>query len=195
MSDHVLAPLRRHWVTFLLVAAATAGGAAAVTYSLPDEYETSALVLVAPAEPPGSDHEAAEVTRVQLATYAELFQATRTAHEVAVTLPYDTDAGAVQERIAIRPVQDTHLLRITAEGRTPQGAVMLADTYARVAIRQAAGVPADGPLAARFSIAEPASQPAAPIRPRRTRYLGAGGALALLAGAMAAAARHRLRLR
>lgn len=191
-TDELLAVLWRRRVslavTFVLVVATVA----AVTFSLPNVYQTTAYIWVTSESDAGSDFEATQTNQVLMTTFAELLQTQGVATEVAAALPSPLDPSAVQERIRIEPVTQSQLIAVIAEGPNPDQAKALADAYANVFLDRAAELQRRSGSDSRLSLAEPAPVPASPVRPRPRLYLLIGTAVAAVLAVVTALVRHRL---
>lgn len=187
-ADQLIAVVWRRRLTFLLTVVCVVAAVAAVTYSLPKTYSSSAYLVISTANPSTSDFAAQQVSQVATQTTAELLQTRNTADQVASQLPYPASAGEVQGRVSIAPVASTQLVLITASESTPLRAQQLANTYATVFAQRT------GPTLqfANVSLSEPAPLVTSPSGPHVHVYLLIGALLALLAGAGAAVLRDRL---
>jgi polysaccharide biosynthesis transport protein len=181
---------RRRW-TFVLATLAAFAAAAAITLTLPKVYTSQTYLLVTPSGTPGSDYEATQLTQVLTKTYAELLRADSVSRAVEQRLGISDAAGAV----SVSPVPQSQLLELDAEARTPLEAQRIAAAFADAF---AAKVTTLTPRAGRVAVAEPASLPTSPSRPRPLLYLALAAVLAVALGVVAALARerfdHRLRL-
>ena len=185
--DKLLAVLlRRRWI-LLLTTALTMVGVAALTFSLPKVYTSTAYMLVTPSKAVGSDFEATQLTQILTKTYSELLQADSVSREVDRTLGIEN----ADEAIAVTAVPQSQLLAIQAEGRAPEVAQRIANTYADVFQRRVEVLSAGRNTAGSVSVAEPASLPTSPSRPRPLLYLALGALLAAVTGVAVAFARER----
>jgi capsular exopolysaccharide synthesis family protein len=187
-ADQLLGVLWRRRITVAVTFLCVLAAVAAVTFSLPKTYSTSAYVIVNPARPASSDFAAQQVSQVDTQTTAELLQTRNTADLVARALPYSASAQAIQGRVDIAPVASTQLVLITANESSPQRAQQLANTYANVFTTEVARTIGF----ARPSVSEPAPLITEPSSPVVSLYLLVGAVIALLAGAGAAVLRERL---
>jgi polysaccharide biosynthesis transport protein len=185
--------LRILWRRKLIVLAVTLVATTAtyfVARSLPNVYSASATLFVGDRNQAGNDFEAIQSGQVLARTYAELIQSRNVAVRVAAELPGADDAGAVLDRTEFKPVSDTQLVVITAEGDSPEEAADLANTYARV-FTEYAEVSLTERTQSDVSLADPASASGGPIRPRPALYTGVMLVLSLLLGAALALLRDR----
>ena len=178
---------RRRW-TAMLIAATTFAAVVAVTFALPRVYTSESFLLVTPNKAVTSDYEATQLTQILTKTYSALLQADSTSAAVDRRLG-TTGAGT---RMSVTAVPQSQLLSISAEGATPQEARRLADAFAVVFEQKVSDLADAGQSAGSVSVAEPASTPTSPSRPRPKLYLAIGAVLALLAGLAAALIRERL---
>lgn len=186
-ADQLLAVVWRRRLAFLVTVACGVAAVAAVTYSLPKTYSTSAYLVVSTLKPTSSDFAAQQVSQVDTQTAAELMQSRNTADLVASQLPYRASPTEVQGRVSIAPIAQTQLVLITASESTPARAQQLANTFANVFTRGAAPTISF----ARVGVSEPAPLITTASGPRVHLYLLVGVLLALLAGAGAALAHER----
>jgi polysaccharide biosynthesis transport protein len=175
---------RRRW-TFVLATMAAFAAAAAITFTLPKVYTSQTYLLVTPSGTPGSDYEATQLTQVLTKTYAELLRADSVSRAVEQRLGVSDAAEAV----SVSPVPQSQLLQLDAEARTPRDAQRIAAAFADVF---AAKVRTLTPKAGSVAVAERASLPASPSRPRPLLYLALAAVLAVALGLAAALARERL---
>lgn len=190
-SEQLLITLwRRKWIVVLTVIVATT-----VTYlvsrELPKAYSAQATLFVGDRGRANSDFEAIQSAQVLARTYAELIQSRNVARLVAAQLPGDQSADAVLGKMTFRPISDTQLIVVSAEGETTAEALTLARTYATTFTRYAA----DGLESAtngRVSIADQPHASNAPIRPRPKLYAGVMFVLSIFLGAGLALLRDRL---
>jgi succinoglycan biosynthesis transport protein ExoP len=178
---------RRRW-TALLTAVTAFAAVVAVTFALPRVYTSQSFLLVTPSKAVTSDYEATQLTQILTKTYSELLQADSTSAAVDRRLG-TTGSG---DRMSVTAVPQSQLLSISAEGATPRAAQQLADAFAIVFEQKVRDLATAGQSAGSVSVAEPASTPTSPSRPRPKLYLAIGALLALLAGVGAALVRERL---
>lgn len=191
-ADQLLAVLWRRRVSVVMTFVLVLGTIAAVAFSLPNVYRTTAYVWVTSGSDAGSDFQATQSNQVLMRTYAELLQTQGVATEVAAALPYALDTAAVQARVTIEPVTQSQLIAISAEGGTPDQARILADAYAAVFLDRAADLQRRSGSDSRLSLAEPAPLPASPVRPRPKLYLLAGSLVAAFLAVGTGIVRQRL---
>lgn len=164
-------------------------GAAAVTYSLPKVYKTSALLWVGPKTAPTDDFTASQTTQVLITSYSEVLQTRNVADAVAAQLPLGMRGTEVQNAVQISPVTQSNLIEVGAEASSPARAQLIANTYARVFVQRVAGRLAP---AARVNVAATAPRVSSPARPRPKLYLAIAAVLAIFAGVAIALLRERL---
>ena len=129
-ADQLLITLwRRKWIVILTVLVATVA-TYVVSRQLPKVYEAEATLFVGNRSGSANDFEAIQSAQVLARTYAELIQSDNVADRVAEALPGDESAAEILERTSFRPISDTQLLVVEAEGDTPEEAAELANTYA-----------------------------------------------------------------
>ena len=187
-ANQLLAVAWRRRFTLILTAACVLAAVAAVTFSLPKTYSTSAYLVVNTTKPTTSDFEAQQVSQVDTQTAAQLLQSRNTADVVARRLPFHMTASDVQSKTSISAIAQTQLVLITAEGSSPSRAQTLANTYADAFTQTTAPTISF----ARITVTEPAPLVTVPSGPRVTIFLAVGAILALAAGLGAAVLRERL---
>jgi succinoglycan biosynthesis transport protein ExoP len=190
-ADQLLLTLwRRKWIVLLTVLLATSATYAA-SLQLPKVYSAGATLFVGNRSDAGSDFEAIQSSQVLARTYAELIQSPNVAAAVADALPGDETAAGILERTSFRPISDTQLLVVRAEGDSPAEAAELANVYARTF---ADYVETELPAATKgeVTVADAAQPPASPVRPRPTLYTAVMLVFALFLGAGLALLRDRL---
>jgi tyrosine-protein kinase len=190
-ADQLLITLwRRKWIVILTVLVATVA-TYVVSRQLPKVYEAEATLFVGNRSDSANDFEAIQSAQVLARTYAELIQSQNVADQVADALPGDESASEILDRMSFRPISDTQLLVVEAEGDTPEEAAELANTYAATFVQYA-----DDELSAEtngdVTVADEAQPPASPVRPRPTLYAAVMFVFALFLGAGLALLRDRL---
>lgn len=183
---------RRRWVALTAFIAVLAS-VAAITAALSPAYDATAYMLVKPSRPVASDFEQTEISTALLTTFAQLMQTQNLADEV------DRRIGNVpgmpanpRDAIAVEGVSESQLLKVTGEASTPRAAQLLANTYTQAFQERTAQLASSGASSGKASVAEPATLPTDPVRPRPKLYLAAGVLLAALAAVGAALAAQRL---
>jgi polysaccharide biosynthesis transport protein len=190
--DLVAVLWRRRWVALAAFVAVVAG-VATLTASLPKVYETTAYMLVNPSRPASSDFEQTQISEALLTTYAELLQTQTVADEVSRRLGNEADGeGNLKDAIAVEAVTDSQLLKISGEARDPRTAQAITNTFTQVFQERTRELAQSDASAGRATVAEPASLPDQPVRPRPKLYLLAGTLLGLLAAAGMALLAQRL---
>jgi succinoglycan biosynthesis transport protein ExoP len=177
---------RRRW-TLLLTGLITFAAVVAVTFALPRVYTSEAYLLVTPARSVTSDYEATQLTQILTKTYSELLQADSTSRAVDRRLGM-TGAG---DALAVTAVPQSQLLSVRTEARSPSRAQEMANAYLAVFAEKVRAIGSEQPASGAVSVAEPASLPSGPSRPRPLLYLAVGALLAALAGIAAALVRDR----
>ncbi|MBE2318745.1 polysaccharide biosynthesis tyrosine autokinase [Solirubrobacter sp. CPCC 204708] len=183
---------RRRWIalsTFVAVLASVA----ALTASLTPAYEATGYMLVTPDRPVSSDFEQTQISSALLTTFEQLLQTQNLADEVKRRV--GNRPGMPPEpanALTVEAVTDSQLLRVTTEAETPEAAQLLANTYTQVFQERTRQLASAGASTGKASVAEPATLPTNPVRPRPRLYLAAGALLAALAALGAALAAHRL---
>lgn len=190
-ADQLLITLwRRKWIVVLTVLVATVA-TYVVSRSLPKVYAAEATLFVGNRSDVGNDFEALQSAQVLARTYAELIQSENVAARVAEALPGDETAGDLLDRTSFRPVSDTQLLVVTAEGDTPEEAALLANTYAET-FSGYVEEELEAETSGEVTLADTAQPPAAAVRPRPTLYAAVMFVFSLFLGAGLALLRDRL---
>jgi polysaccharide biosynthesis transport protein len=178
--DRFIVVVWRHkWIllaTFLAITAATA----AVSKSLPKEYEATAVLWVTE-ESGTAAFDAVQAGEVLARTYSQVADSPILAARVARELPFDASSGEVEGAMSIEPVSETQLLEVVAAQEGPDRARILANAYAGAFIEYSStklGETARSEIA----FADRASTPRQPARPKPTLYTLVGAMIGLLAG-------------
>ncbi len=187
-SARILPVIWRRKLTFLIAALLCLLAVAGTTALLPKVYSSDAYLLVTPSGAVGSDFEATQLTQILTKTYSELIETPGIADEVERR----TGAKQSSESVSVTAVPQSQLLVLEAEARTARGAQELANAYASVFADRVRELERSGNTTGTVSLAEAASRPASPARPRPLLNLAVGVVLALLAGLLAATLRDRL---
>jgi capsular exopolysaccharide synthesis family protein len=95
------------------------------------------------------------------------------------------------DALTVTAVPQSQLLSVRTEARTPARAQELANAYVSVFADKVRVIGSEQPASGAVSVAEPASRPTSPSRPRPLLYLAVGALLAALAGIAAALVRDR----
>jgi capsular exopolysaccharide synthesis family protein len=188
-TDQILTVLWRRRLTVLITFLLTLGAVAAVTFSLPKVYTTSAYMLVTPSKQAGDDFAATQVSQVLTKTYGELLQTRGVADLVARELPFATTGEELLGSVTVAPIPDSQLLQISADASSPEEAQSVANTYAEVFSERARAT--QETTGSRATIAEAASRPTSPSKPRPNLYLLIGSLVALFTAVSVALLRHR----
>lgn len=190
-TDQILTVLWRRRLTVLITFLLTLGAVAAITFSLPKVYSSTAYMWVTPSKEQGDDFAAAQVSQVLTKTYAELLQTRGIADAVARELASAKSGDELLASVTVAPIPDSQLLEITADGSSPEEAQEIANTYSAVFAGRAEDFATEGTTGSQATVAEAASRPSAPSRPRPNLYLLIGGVVALFTAFAVALLRHR----
>lgn len=160
--------------------------AALVSSTLTKIYATSASLVV---NRTGTEQsfDAVQAAQVVARTYSSLLASPNIADLVAKRVGGGATRDSIQGAVAIEPVAETQLVRITAEDESPARAQKIANSYADVFVQRAETQLA-GTTQAKVTLADEAALPDSPVRPKPTLYtllaalvgLGLGLALAFL---------------
>lgn len=190
-TDNLLPVLWRRRTTLIVTFVAVLVAVAVVTAQLPKVYFTTSYLLVTPDRPAATDYETAQVSETLTKTYGQLLGTDNVALEVQKRLGPTVADGDVGNKITI-DTGDTQLVGITAEGSTGREAQLVANTYADVFRERSERFASRTAAPANVAVAEYATQPEHPSRPRPKLYLLIGALLAALAGVGMALLRQRL---
>lgn len=182
---------RRKWIviiTTVLVAAVTL----AVSKSLTPVYSTTATLIVAQ---PGATQtfDTAQATEEAARSFAQVLGGTDFARQVAQSLGAGATGATVSSQTSITSVTGTELITITAENSKPLLAQRIANTYANVFLGFAPRLTPQ--TKATVSLANSATVPTAPVRPKPTLYALAAAVLGIAAGIALAFMRERFDVR
>ena len=191
-TDQILTVLWRRRLTVLITFLLTLGAVAAITFSLPKVYSSTAYMWVTPSKEQGDDFAATQVSQVLTKTYAELLQTRGIADAVARELASGKTGEELLGSVTVAPIPDSQLLEITADGSSPEEAQAIANTYSAVFAARAEDFATEGTTGSQATVAEAASRPSAPSRPRPNLYLLIGVVVALFTAFAVALLRHRL---
>ena len=170
---------RRKWVA-LAAFVAVLLGVGLVTASLPKVYETTAYMLVNPDRQGNNDFEQTQVSQALVTTYAQLLESQNLADEVSDRLG-PSYTGNPKNAISVEAVPDSQLLKITGEADSPETAQKLTNTYSEVFQERIRELRESNAASGRASVAEEATLPDEPVRPKPRLYLAVGAVLAALA--------------
>jgi capsular exopolysaccharide synthesis family protein len=170
---------RRKWI-LILTALLVTGVTAAVSKSLPEEYDAKATLWITE-ETGTAAFDAVQAGEVLARTYAQVADSPILADRVAVGLPFEASGGDVQSAMDFEPVSETQLLRIEATDGDPERARILANAYAEEFIDYSRAQLGET-VASQITFADRASTPSQPARPQPTLYTLVGALLGLIAG-------------
>src|SRR5918996_208742 len=125
--------------------------------------------------------DAVQAGEVLARTYARIADSRVIAGRVAAQVPFDISSGELLRDMAFEPVSETQLLRVTAENRTASRARIIANLYAEALIEYSRTQLADA-SDSRIAVADLATTPTQPARPKPTLYTIVGALLALGVG-------------
>ena len=175
---------RRKWVIAATFAIFVSVTAIASKTLLPKVYESSATLWISQRQDVAA-FDAVQASQVLARTYSNIIASDNVAGRVASRMPFPTTGPAVKQHMTFEPVSETQLLRITAEDGDAQRAKLYANSYAAVFIaysRQRLGKINQSTV----TLADPASLPVAPARPKPTLYTTLAAVLGLIIGSMLA---------
>lgn len=185
----IFAVLWKRRIGFAITFVALLAISAIVTFSLPKVYSTDATMLVTPGG--GGEFQTTEAAQLLTKTYAELVQTPAVSDEVASKLTFHATGAEVDNAVSVSPVSGSQLLRVTAEDHDPNRAQQYANAYADVFQAKAASLATQASGPANISVAEQATLPSSPVRPKPALYLAVAAVLAALLAAAVALLRER----
>lgn len=191
--EQVASTLWKHRILFAVAVVLLFGAVAAVTFSLPKQYKTTATLFVGVS--PEVNEALAFDTNIgeQLArTYTTLSANPNVADSVLRELPFSLTRSELLEKMSFAPVERTQLLEVTAEAESRERAQVLANTYADVFVRRVNDQFERGDTQTRIVVNERAALPARASSPNPPLYLGFGLVLALLLALVIVLLRERL---
>jgi Mrp family chromosome partitioning ATPase/capsular polysaccharide biosynthesis protein len=163
-------------LTFVLITASTA----IVSKNLPRVYEATSTLWVSE-EREAAAFDAVQAGEVLARTYARIADSRAIAERVADEAPFEITGGVLLRDMAFEPVSETQLLRVTAENRSATRARLLANLYAEELIDYSRTELANA-SDSRIAVADVATTPTQPARPKPTLYTIVGALLALGVG-------------
>jgi polysaccharide biosynthesis transport protein len=191
LEEALRALWRRKWIVVLTVLIVTLA-TYLVSRGLPEVYSSDATLYVKDTGEAANDFEAIQSAQVLAKTYAELIQSENVANDVAVETPGEETGGELLEKMSFEPLPDTQLVVITAEASSAEGAADLANTYASVFTDFVSEDQLGPEIEGKVTIADPATIPTSPVRPRPALYAAVAGLLGVFLGAGLALLRDRL---
>lgn len=162
--------------TFLLITACTA----IISKNLPEEYEATSTLWVNE-EGEAAAFDAVQAGEVLARTYARIADSRVIAGRVAADAPFEISGGKLLSDMTFEPVSETQLLRVTAENGDANRARILANLYADELIAYSRTELADASDSS-IAVADRATTPTQPARPKPTLYTIVGALLALGVG-------------
>lgn len=162
--------------TFVLITA----GTAIVSKNLPPVYEATSTLWVSE-EREAAAFDAVQAGEVLARTYARIADSRVIAGRVAAQAPFDISGGELLRDMTFEPVSETQLLRVTAANRDARRARILANLYAEELIDYSRTKLANA-SDSRIAVADLATNPTQPARPKPTLYTIVGALLALGVG-------------
>ncbi|HWG94769.1 MAG TPA: polysaccharide biosynthesis tyrosine autokinase [Mycobacteriales bacterium] len=183
--------VRSRWLVLLVVLSAT-GATAALSVTQAPVYVATATLVVNQPESSGASFDVVQANQAYARTLARLIGSRNVAADVARELGTGESAGDLLDRMSFATVTETQLIEVRAEDGDAEQAARLANAYAegfvdyvQTAIPNAA--PSSG-----VSVADPASVPPAPDRPKPTLYTLVALVLSTALGLALALVRARL---
>lgn len=163
-----------------------------VTATLTRVYSASATLIVAQ---PGriSSFDTTQADEEAARSYADVLSSPSFADQVAAVIDHGATGKSIQSDVSIAAVPQTQLMTITAEYPTRAGAKKIADTYANLFVRYAPRLA--GETGASVTVANYATLPTSPARPRPLLYGLVAALLGLAAGVGLAFLRERFDIR
>lgn len=117
--------------TFLVTLLAAFAAAAAVTFTLPNEYRATATLFVGENRPVSTGANAVQLDDVLARTYASLLQTADVERDVQKALSDKINRGDLAAKIDVQVVTGTRLIKISTLDEDPVRAQRIANTYAK----------------------------------------------------------------
>ncbi len=178
----IIKPLVRRWPTLILLTLVGVGLAVTYLNLATPRYSAHADVLVVP---PAKQSTVA-VSERTIESYAHVLGGRSVAARVIEDLGLPGNTGSVDRHLDARVLNNTSVLRVTADSTRRQQAADLSQSAAEAFVSWLDAQ--DTELTA--SIVDAAATPSDPSSPAKVPWLIAGGLLGLLAGLLIAAARN-----
>jgi capsular polysaccharide biosynthesis protein len=166
--------VRRWWWIVLVGAALGAGAAIIAVRSMPPLYRATATLFVIPAE--------ASLSQSFARTYAQMAVHPIVLERVREMLALPIPTSRLEGILSARPVPDTQLVEIVAQGSDPAVARDIANATAQAFIDQEAALVPAGPAGPSLRLGQPAMIPDQPVGPRPLPALMLGVLVGLLVG-------------
>jgi succinoglycan biosynthesis transport protein ExoP len=181
---------RRKWTVILTVVIATACTYVAAR-SAPKVYESSATLFVGDDKAGLDDFQSLQSAQSLTKTYAELIKSPAIADQVDTALGGPGDGTKLLESMTFKPVSETQLLVVTAEGPSGRRAAETANRYSSIFIDYAKTQLVSNTKST-ISLVDAARPAGAPIRPRPLLYAGTMLIISIFLGAGLAVVRDQL---
>jgi len=127
--------VRQRW-TFLATFLAAFLAAAAVTFTLPNEYRATSTLFVGENRPTETGASAVQLDDILARTYASLLQTSDVERDIIRALPYKLGRDEVAGKIEVEVVTGTRLIRISTLDQNPLRAQQLVNTYASTFVKR-----------------------------------------------------------
>jgi capsular exopolysaccharide synthesis family protein len=180
---------RRKWIIIatVLVFAVAAGG---ISKTLKKVYSAQSTLLVVQPQK-GLSFDTVQATQVVARTYGELLKSANLARRVARRIGGGAKASAIAGAVSVETVPETQLIKLTAEDHAPKRAQAIANAYADefATYSQTKLTPE---TKATVTVADRATRPTSPVRPKPTLYAALAALLGLAIGTALAFLRETL---
>jgi len=120
---------------FIAVFVAAVAAAAAVTFSLPDEYEATATLFVGENRPISTGANAVQLDEVLAETYKNLLDTVEVVEQVRRSVPFQITRAELVSEADFTVLTGTRLIEITVLDRDPSRASVIANAYADAFVR------------------------------------------------------------
>ena len=180
---------RRKWIILasVVIFAGIAGG---ISKTLKKVYSASSTLLVV--QPQKSlSFDTVQAAQVVARTYGELLKSDNLARRVATRIGGGASTRSVSRAVSIDPVPETQLIKITAEDHQPKRARAIANAYANEFVTYSS-TSLSPETKANVSLADKATTPSTPVRPKPTLYALLAAILGLAVGIALAFLREQL---
>lgn len=179
--------LARHWIAIVVMTLLGAGVAFAYASTLPDQYRSTASVMIVPEHGENTTELVQGSNYVQslVQSYAALATKPVVLQPVVERLALSISAYQLADSITVNAPLETTIIDISVVNRDPVLAHDIADRITRSladAVTELSPQGADAQPAVRMAVISPARMPTAPFAPSTRLYLMLGAAAGLLLG-------------
>jgi succinoglycan biosynthesis transport protein ExoP len=167
--DQFLRTLWRRKLTLVMTVLIATATTYVLARSAPKVYAATSTLFVGDRKAALDDYQALQSAQSLTKTYAELIQSRNVADRVAGSLKDGRTGADLLNDVTFRPISETQLVSITAEGPSPRDAALTANQYAGTFIDYARTNLASQ-TKSEISLVDAAQEPPEAIRPRPLLY-------------------------